>query len=53
MDLKRVSVDKAATCILLTNKNSENAEREDFMNILIALTIKKYFYIKNEKKDEN
>jgi hypothetical protein len=50
--LERALGDKAKAFILLTNKNSAIASREDYRNILIALAIKKYHYIKNANKDE-
>ena len=43
--LERGIGDKAKAFILLTNKNSAVASREDYRNILIALAIKKYHYI--------
>ena len=51
--LERGIGDKAKAFILLTNKNSAVASREDYRNILIALAIKKYHYIKNANKDES
>ena len=51
-DLERASGEKAKAFILLTNKNSAIASREDYRNILIALAIKKFHYIKNTNNDE-
>jgi hypothetical protein len=42
VDLKRVSVDKAKSVIVLCNKHSVNAEEEDGKTILISIFIKKY-----------
>jgi len=43
-DLKRADTEKAKTCILLTNKNAEDAIGMDHKNILIGLALKKYAY---------
>ena len=42
--IPRALTHNAASCILLTNKNSSNASEEDYRNILIALAIKKFVY---------
>jgi len=42
--LDRAKAHLAEACILLTNKNSTNSSEEDYRNILIALSIKKYVY---------
>ena len=42
--ITRAQTHKANTCILLTNKNSQNSSDEDYRNILIALAIKKFVY---------
>jgi len=42
VDLKRVSVDKAKSVIVLCNKHSVNPEEEDGKTILISIFIKKY-----------
>ena len=41
-DLERADVRNAKTCILLTNKNSKDANGMDHKNILIGLAMKKY-----------
>lgn len=41
-DLERSDVKNAKTCILLTNKNSKDANGMDHKNILIGLAMKKY-----------
>lgn len=43
-DLMRADIEKAKTCILLTNKNANDAIGVDHKNILIGLAIKKYVY---------
>lgn len=43
-DQLRAKTHKANACILLTNKNSSNSSEEDYRNILIALSIKKFVY---------
>jgi len=43
-DLKRADTEKAKTCILLTNKNSNDPQGIDHKNILIGLAMKKYVY---------
>lgn len=46
--MERSAASKARACIMLTNKNSSNSAEEDFKNILIALSIKKEVYVKNQ-----
>lgn len=43
-DLKRADTEKAKACILLTNKNANDALGVDHKNILIGLAMKKYVY---------
>lgn len=49
-DLERASGEKAKAFILLTNKNSAIASREDYRNILIALAIKNFIILKIQIK---
>lgn len=42
--MKRALAHYAEACILLTDKNSINSSEEDYRNILIALSIKKFVY---------
>lgn len=41
-DLNRSAITTAKACILLTNKYSKEAAKEDHRNILIGLAIQKY-----------
>tara|TARA_B110000305_G_C19226025_1_gene532877 strand:+ start:64 stop:279 length:216 start_codon:yes stop_codon:yes gene_type:complete len=41
-NLQRAAIEKAKTCILLTNKNSRDATIVDHKNILTGLAMKKY-----------
>jgi hypothetical protein len=45
-DLERAKVERAETCVILTNKKSKT-NFEDQRNILSALSIKKYVYSTN------
>lgn len=52
--IKRCELHKASACIILTNKNSQNSNEEDFRNILIALAVKKMVYDElRDQKEEN
>lgn len=54
--MERAAAHEAEACILLTDKNSTNSSEEDYRNILIALSIKKFVYDKmnyEKKKDCN
>jgi len=55
--LDRAKAHLAEACILLTNKNSTNSSEEDYRNILIALSIKKYVYdemrFQNDEEKQN
>lgn len=44
--MERAKAHTSRACILLTDKNSVNSSEEDFRNILIALSIKKFVYDK-------
>lgn len=44
--MERAKAEEAEACILLTDKNSTNSSEEDYRNILIALSIKKFVYDK-------
>lgn len=43
-DMCRAKVQHAKACIILTDKNSSNSKEEDYRNILIALSLKKFYY---------
>lgn len=43
-DLRRADTEKAKTCILLTNQNTQDPIGMDHKNILIGLAMKKYYY---------
>lgn len=51
--IKRCDLHKASACIIMTNKNSQNSNEEDFRNILIALAVKKMVYdeLRESKED--
>ena len=49
--ITRAGLHKAAACIIMTDKNSQNSSEEDYKNILIALAVKKLVY--DELKDTN
>lgn len=52
-DLARAVANKAESCVILTNKNSNSASEEDHRNILMALAVKKFVYNMNkDSKDE-
>jgi len=48
--MERSKAHTSVACILLTDKNSVNSSEEDFRNILIALSIKKFVYDKMRKE---
>ncbi len=49
--MERAKAHLAEACILLTDKNSINSSEEDYRNILIALSIKKFVY--DQMKTDN
>lgn len=49
--IKRAELHKSSSCIIMTDKNSQNSSEEDYKNILIALAVKKLVY--DELKDTN
>jgi hypothetical protein len=49
--IKRAELHKSSSCIIMTDKNSQNSSEEDYKNILIALAVKKLVY--DELKDAN
>lgn len=52
-DLERALLHRAESCVVLTNKNCNNSLDEDYKNILIALSLKKFVYNMNKHlKDE-
>jgi len=54
LDLERAVLHRAESCVVLTNKNCQNALEEDYQNILIALALKKFVYKMNQHlKDED
>ena len=50
--MERAMAHNAEACILLTDKNSTNSSEEDYRNILIALSIKKFVYDNYDKMKE-
>ena len=49
-DLQRSAACSAKACVLLTNKYSKDAAKEDHRNILIGLAIQKYVMNQNNGK---
>jgi hypothetical protein len=47
-DLDRCLLHRAESCVILTNKNSQNSLDEDYKNILTALSMKKFVYNMNK-----